>query len=531
MTLLNGLIFISTGNRMSVENKLVIGDESVTIEQITDIAFGSGTIELSSNHSFRERLQKSRDLLEAKLAADETVYGVTTGYGDSCMVDIPKEIRHKLPLQLTRYHQCGLGKIFSVEMTRAIQLVRIISLSQGYSAVRIELLEHMIRLFNDGVTARIPEEGSVGASGDLTPLSYYAATLLGEGEMFYKGELRATLDVYAELGYSPIVLAEKEALALMNGTAVMTAIACQVFKQAEFLAKLASRNTAISSLGLLANSHHFNETIFKAKPHFGTKTSGKWIRKDLSKAFDNNALTRLQDRYSIRCAPHIIGVLIDALESFRPILEIEINSANDNPLTDIENDEILHGGNFYGGHIAFIMDSLKILIANIADLLDRQMALLVDTKFNNGLPANLSTASGDESYLCHGLKALQISSSAWTAEALKNTLSASIFSRSTECHNQDKVSMGTIAARDAIRVLELVNQVLTAALISSTQALEIRLIKKEITEDKIGKNILEFHKYFRKHVSLIENDRPLETELRALMGLIEAKNSELTKWY
>jgi histidine ammonia-lyase len=527
----NGLIFINTGNSMSTENRLIIGDENVTIEQITDIAFGNGTIALSENRDFRERLQKSRDLLEAKLAADETVYGVTTGYGDSCMVDIPKEIRHKLPLQLTRYHQCGLGKVFSVEMSRAIQLVRIISLSQGYSAVRIQLLEHMVRLFNDGVTARIPEEGSVGASGDLTPLSYYAATLLGEGDMIYKGKLKPSAEVYEELGYGPIVLVEKEALALMNGTAVMTAIACQVFKQAEFLSKMASRNTAISSLGLLANSHHFNETLFKAKPHYGTKTSGKWIRKDLSKAFDNNALTRLQDRYSIRCAPHIIGVLIDGLESFRSLVEIEINSANDNPLTDIDNDEILHGGNFYGGHIAFVMDGLIVLVANIADLLDRQMALLVDTKFNNGLPANLSTATGEESYLCHGLKALQISSSAWTAEALKNTLSASIFSRSTECHNQDKVSMGTIAARDALRVLELVNQVLTAALISSTQALEIRLVKKEITEDKVGENILAFHKYFRKHVALIENDRPLEAELRSVMGLIEARDPELTRWY
>jgi histidine ammonia-lyase len=169
----------------------------------------------------------------------------------------------------------------------------------------------------------------------------------------------------------------------------------------------------------------------------------------------------------LRCAPHVLGVLEDALPFFQNLVDNELNSANDNPIIDALNEQILHGGHFYGGHIAFAMDSLKNTVANVADLLDRQLALLVDTRYNHGLPANLSGAVGKREAINHGLKALQISASAWTAEALKLTMPASVFSRSTECHNQDKVSMGTIAARDCLRVLELTEQVVAALLIAA----------------------------------------------------------------
>lgn len=516
---------------MNEEKTLIIGNESIKVSEVVDVAYGDMKIALSLDESFVSKINKSREVFESKLASGETIYGVTTGYGDSCSVEIPRELTSKLPLQLTRYHQCGMGDVFNYEETRAIQLARIISLAQGYSAVRLELLEHMVTLFNLGLTARIPKEGSVGASGDLTPLAYYAATLLGEGEILFEGKFTPSSEVYAALKLKPIVLAEKEALALMNGTAVMTGIACQVFKQARYLSELSSRITAVTSLSLLANSHHFDEEIFIAKPHVGSQVSAKWMRRDLASAFDSNTLARLQERYSVRCAPQIIGVLVDALDAFEPILERELNSANDNPLVGIKSGKILHGGNFYGGHIAFVMDGLKILIANIADLLDRQIALLVDTKFNNGLPSNLSAAQRDEKYLCHGLKALQISSSAWTAEALKNTLAASIFSRSTECHNQDKVSMGTIAARDAQRVLELTNQVASAALITGHQALEIRIKSGEVTQTKIGKNILELHKLIREDVAFVENDRALEYEIRAIYENISKCNQGYLKCY
>jgi histidine ammonia-lyase len=194
-----------------------------------------------------------------------------------------------------------------------------------------------------------------------------------------------------------------------------------------------------------------------------------WLRKDLAIDAPTAPLHRLQDRYSLRCAPHVLGVLADSLNWLRSFIEIELNSANDNPIIDAEAERVLHGGHFYGGHIAFAMDSLKTLVANVADLLDRQLALLVDVRYNHGLPSNLSGAPADRAMLNHGFKAVQIGTSAWTAEALKNTMPASVFSRSTECHNQDKVSMGTIAARDAIRVLELTEQVAAATLLAANQ--------------------------------------------------------------
>src|SRR6185503_9885628 len=177
---------------------------------------------------------------------------------------------------------------------------------------------------------------------------------------------------------------------------------------------------------------------------------------------------------SIRCAPHVIGVLADALPWMRESIENELNSANDNPIIDAAGERILHGGHFYGVHIAFAMDSMKNAVANLADLLDRQMALLVDSRYSNGLPANLSAVEGARAALNHGLKALQISVSAWTAEALKLTMPASVFSRSTECHNQDKVSMGTIAARDCLRVLELTEQVAASLLLTARQGVALR---------------------------------------------------------
>lgn len=505
----------------------VIGEEAVTIKHVVAVAQGGIELKLSENADFRNKLTLSREILEKKLHAGEIVYGVNTGYGDSCNTHIPANLRSKLPLQLTRYHQVGLGAEFDVNTTRAIQFVRIISLSQGYSAVRIELLEHMIKMFNLGVTARIPQEGSVGASGDLTPLSYYAATLLGEGEVYFEGKCYHSAEVYEKLNIQPIELMEKEALALMNGTAVMTAVACMVFDRSDYLTRIASRATAAACLGLKANVEHFEKAIFEAKPHWGTKQVAEWIRNCLAKADLPSTAERLQTQYSIRCAPHIIGVLVDALHSLKPLLEIEINSANDNPIIDINNENILHGGNFYGGHVAFIMDSLKVLVANVADLLDRQIALLVDTKFNHGLPANLTAAEGEQKLLSHGLKAVQISASAWTAEALKNCTPVSIFSRSTECHNQDKVSMGTIAARDAARVLELTNQVAAAAVLTSLQSLDIRLMNQEFSEENIGPQIMQLKQMIRDKVEIVTFDRPLEKDLRYILALIEECNQAL----
>jgi histidine ammonia-lyase len=278
----------------------------------------------------------------------------------------------------------------------------------------------------------------------------------------------------------------------------------------------------MTSLALRGNPEHYDSFIFSAKPHPGQAAVAAMIRYDVEKG--EKSPQRLQDRYSTRCAPHVIGVLADMLPTFKKIIETEINSANDNPLIDAEGERIVHGGNFYGGHIAFVMDSLKNLVANIADLLDRQMATLVDPKFSNGLPANLSGASGSRAAINHGLKAVQIGASAWTAEALKGTMPASVFSRSTESHNQDKVSMGTIAARDALRVLQLTEQVAAAQLLAALQALRLRAKEGVVTSENYSVDLRSFLSALELTVPFLEEDQPLEKCLRHLVSEIQGRN-------
>jgi histidine ammonia-lyase len=248
-----------------------------------------------------------------------------------------------------------------------------------------------------------------------------------------------------------------------------------------------------------------------------------WIRQDLHDAVIQRNPSRLQDRYSLRCAPHVIGALQDALPWFKQTIENELNSANDNPIIDADAELVLHGGHFYGGHIAMVMDTMKTQVANLADLLDRQMALLMDEKFNHGLPANLSGARAERATVNHGFKAVQIGVSAWTAEALKHTMPASVFSRSTECHNQDKVSMGTIAARDCLRVLDLTEQVFAAHLLAVTQALLLRIEQDELIASALCSDIQNMLQDISSRFELVREDRPLDSALREFIDLIQQK--------
>jgi len=268
---------------------------------------------------------------------------------------------------------------------------------------------------------------------------------------------------------------------------------------------------------MAGNPEHFDERLFAAKPHPGQTRIAAWLRSDLAIKSETTFLHRLQDRYSLRCAPHVLGVLADSLPFLRQLIETELNSANDNPLIDPDAGCVLHGGHFYGGHIAFAMDSLKNLIGNVADLLDRQLALLVDARYNHGLPGNLSGAPPDTAMINHGFKAVQIAVSAWTAEALKNTLPASVFSRSTECHNQDKVSMGTIAARDALRSLELTEQVAAACLIAANQGVWLR---QRIEPRPLPEAIASMHAQLQQQFSPVIQDRALDAEFHQCVNHI-----------
>jgi histidine ammonia-lyase len=494
------------------DNKAVlVGEGRLTIEHVFSIAANGSNVRLPDDPAFSRRINAGAELIEKLLAENGVIYGVTTGYGDSCTTAIPADLVRALPLNLTRYHRCGLGSYLTEDQCRAVLACRLNSLAQGFSGVRHKLLDQIAALINNNVLPLIPSEGSVGASGDLTPLAYVAAAIAGEGLVLHQGLTRPADEVLAELRLPVLSLAPKEGLAVMNGTAVMTALACMAWTRAEYLSRLCCRLTAMSSISIDGNREHFDPVLFSVKPHAGQIEAASWIFEDLAacQTADNS---RLQDRYSIRCAPHVIGVLRDALVWMR------------RDIVDCASGRILHGGHFYGGHIAFAMDGLKSAVASVADLMDRQLALLVDTRFNNGLPQNLSGASPARSAINHGLKGVQISASAWTAEALKLTMPATAFSRSTECHNQDKVSMGTIAARDCLRILELTEQVAAALIFAVRQGVHFRQNTGEGKNRQLSDPVADFHARLSEALPLLTEDRPLESELRELTQQIQGRH-------
>ncbi len=506
---------LGTPNRESARR--VVGETPLRIEDVLALARGEIPAVLDDAPAYRRRLAEGPKTVEKLLQSGQPIYGVTTGFGAAIGKKIPEEHWGDLPHNLLRYHGCGTGRILDETAAAATTAIRLVSLARGHSGVRIELLERLCELLNCRMLPRIPEEGSVGASGDLTPLSYLAAALVGEREVTLRGREMSAREAHTELGLAPLSLSPKESLALMNGTSVMTALGCLAFERALRVARVASALTAMISDSVHGNAGHFDERIFQLKPHPGQSLCAAWIRSDLE--LEGRSLpppARLQDRYSLRCAPHVIGVLVDALEFSRRILEVELNSVDDNPLVDAERGEILHGGNFYGGHVAFVMDGLKLAVASVADLLDRQILLLCSPDTSDGLPADL-VASGDGSGVAHhGFKAMQISASALTAEALKLTMPATAFSRSTESHNQDKVSMGTIASRDCLRILELTETVAAIGVLAACQAVDLR-------DGGSGlRRSLEIRDAVRKSIPMLREDRRQDRDIESVRDLIRS---------
>ncbi len=453
----------------------VVGERELTPADVVAAAEGQLDVRISEAPVFRARLNQSRAALEAYVAGGGVVYAVTTGVGESVTTRVAAEAREGMARNIVRMHGCGTGALLDAAQGRALLITRIAALAQGGSAIRPVVLERLVDLLVHDVIPAVPSEGSVGASGDLTPLSYVAAVLSGDREVWWKGEVVPAAEALAATGLEPVVLWPKESLAIMNGTSMMTGLACLALAGADRLTRLSAVLTAMASDVSRGNAAHFDDRIFACKPHPGQRQVARWVAQHL--AYDVATHVdpeRVQDRYSIRCAPHVTGVLADALPFFERTLAVELNGVNDNPIVDPDTGGVLHGGNFYGGHVAFVMDALKAAVAGLADLHDRQLLLLVDPLTNGGLPANLVAPRAEGTAGSHGFKAMQITTSALAAEALKLTMPAASFSRSTESHNQDKVSMGTIAARDALRVVELTERVLVIQLIALAQAAELR---------------------------------------------------------
>ena len=525
-----------TAMAWSATERLALDGQSLTIEDVVGFARRGGTAALSPEAA--ERVKASRALRRELVEREIPIYGVTTGFGDSANRQVAPERAPQLQRSVVLHLGAGTGPIAAPEVTRATMLLRANCLAKGNSGVRAELIERLLLLLNNDALPLIPERGSCGASGDLVPLSYIASLIVGEQVDVALGDrVLDSREALAELELEPLELEAKEGLGLVNGTSFMSAFASFAVHDAERLALTSDLLTALASEALLGNRGHFNAFLFEAKPHPGQAASAEIIREILAEselALDSEAIfagqslngesfiqldRQVQDRYSIRCAPHVNGALRDTLEWLSRWVEIEINSSDDNPLFDVQGGRAQSGGNFYGGYIAQGMDALKIALANLCDLMDRQLELLVDEKFNAGLPPNLIPrfeSDDPQVGLHHGFKGMQLSCSSMTAEAMHLSAPASIHSRSTEAHNQDKVSMGTIAARDARSIVELAESIAAIHLIASCQALELRGVERASSTARA------IHELVRTRIDFLHRDRRLDRDIQAAVALIRS---------
>jgi histidine ammonia-lyase len=460
-----------------ISGPIVVGPGPLPIDAFIQVAVHGGEVRLSEDPAWLRRMAACEARLAKAVAEETPIYGVTTGFGSNCGARISAESALALGEGLLRFHGCGAGAALPVAAVRGAMLCRILCLGLGYSGVRVALLGRLADFLNHGITPVVPAQGSVGASGDLTPMSYVAASLVGEREVFYRGEQMPAARAIELAGLPTFSFAVKEPISILNGTPIMTGLAVMVVDQCRRILAAATRATAMAVHAMAGHEHHLHPVLFAAKPFPGQAAVAARLRALIRAEGDVHEAEvpeSLQDPYSLRCAPHVLGVLADALAWVERWVEIEGSGVSDNPLFDPESGEPLMGGNFYGGHIAFAMDAVKAAVASVADLCDRQGALLVDPRFNRGLPAQLAVPVADGLAPRHGFKGMQITLSALTAEALQATLPVASFSRSTESHNQDKVSMGTIASREALRVCDLVGHAVAVHLLMAAQACELR---------------------------------------------------------
>lgn len=519
---------------MPAEKTLRIGADELTVDDVAGLVGRVITIDEAA----AERVEASVALKNRLIDTGQPIYGVTTGFGDSNVHQISAAKAAELQRNLISYHLVGSGPAADPAIVRATMLIRANCLARGYSGVRPAVIRLLLDCLREDILPIVPERGSVGASGDLVPLCYLADLLTGGGEALHAGRVRPAAEALAECGLEPLVLEAKEALALINGTSFMSAFAVQAVGEAAELAFAADVCTALCSEALLGNSGHFDAVIHAQKPHPGQVHSAGHVREllrdsKLSRRHEQVLMANpelgdrsylrldqaIQDRYSVRCGPHVTGVLYDTLTWARTWVETEINSTNDNPVFDPGSQAVLNGGNFYGGHIGQAMDSLKVAVASVGDLLDRQLALVVDERYNNGLTPNLIPEFGDDDHdagLHHGYKGGQIACSALAAEALKLSAPATVFSRSTEAHNQDKVSMGTIAARDARTVTGLVTDLTAIHLAALCQAAELR------GASRLGSGTRAAYDLVREHVPFLDRDRRQDGELAALAEVVRS---------
>ncbi len=456
-------------------------------------------------------IKNSRDTVERVLKEGKTVYGINTGFGELANVRIEEQKTKKLQKNLVRSHASGVGKRLDEEIVRGTMLLRANTLVKGYSGVRPILLDTLVAMLNRGVHPIIPSQGSVGASGDLAPLAHMSLVLIGEGEAYYKGEKMSGGEAMKKAGIDPIELQAKEGLALLNGTQVMTSIGALAIRDAYVLLKSALVAGAMSLEALKGTAAAFDERIHEVRPHPGQVTCAKVLR-DITKGSEilksHEDCDKVQDPYTLRCMPQVYGTTLDSLEHVKKVVEIEMNSANDNPLI-FSNGDILSGGNFHGQPIALAMDLLGAVVAEIGNISERTTDKLMDHQ-ESGLPPFLTKEPG----LNSGFMIAQYTAASLVSENKVLAHPASVDSIPTSAGQEDHVSMGTIAARKARDILSNVEYTIAIELLSAAQGLEF-------IEMSPGEGVKEAYKVIRRYVEALDEDRTLAPDIKLVRDLIK----------
>jgi histidine ammonia-lyase len=452
------------------ETPVMVGGGEMTIEQVVRVSRNYAEVDILPESV--ALMKRTRDYVEKLLDEQKVVYGLTTGFGKFSDTYISGKDVQTLQINLIRSHACGIGAPFPIEVVRAIMLLRINALSLGYSGIRPEVVRLLADMLNREVTPVIPEKGSLGASGDLAPLSHLALVLVGEGEAFYQGERLPGREAMAMAGLVPVTLEAKEGLALINGTQVMTAVGTLACWDALNLANWADCAVSLTSEALYGVRDAFHASTHRIRPHPGQSRSAANIRAltSGSRLMTDQGEKRVQDAYSLRCAPQVHGASRDALAYIANKLEIEINSATDNPLIFVDEDRVISGGNFHGQPIALAMDHLSISAAELANISERRVERLVNPHLNENLPPFLTTNGGLES----GFMIAQYAAAAVVSENKSLAHPASVDSIPSSGNQEDHVSMGTIGARKARQIVDNAYAVLAIELLCGAQAVDFR---------------------------------------------------------
>ncbi|MDR0965126.1 MAG: histidine ammonia-lyase [Myxococcales bacterium] len=492
---------------------VIIDGNTLTLEDVSRVAFDRAEVVL--DEAAARRIDAARALVDRAAAGDAPVYGVNTGFGTLAETHIAHEDLSRLQRNLIRSHAAGVGDPLSLPEARALMLLRANVLAKGYSGIRLATVRLLIDALNRGLVPVVPERGSVGASGDLAPLAHLALALIGDGEFFLDGERLPARDALNRVGLAPCELQAKEGLALVNGTQAICAVGTLACLRAQSLCRLADLAGAMTLEGLLGSHRPFLDQIHAVRPHAGQREVASHLRSILAQSElveSHRHCKKVQDPYSLRCMPQVHGAARDGVRFTRQALDIEIDSATDNPLVFAEDGEMISGGNFHGQPVSLALDVLAMSLTQLAAISERRIEQLVNPALS-GLPPFLTPNSG----LNSGFMIAQVSAAALVVESRILCHPACVDSIPSSAGREDHVSMGMTAALKARQVMGFVRTVLAIEMLVAAQALDF-----QHPRGKAGQGVEKAFERIRSKVPFMDEDRELHRDIRTVEELIDA---------